>query len=76
MRWPTIYATELVTAASDMAAPDHPLADRCILHCDHGVQYTPNIPPRNMRETGRTQPAAVARTHGNMPVNRLMSAGR
>ncbi|WP_407929292.1 IS3 family transposase [Jiangella alkaliphila] len=32
--------TELVTDALDMAARNHDLADRCILHSDRGTQYT------------------------------------
>lgn len=32
--------TSLVTAALDMAARNHNLADGCIFHSDHGTQYT------------------------------------
>lgn len=32
--------TELVTDALDMAARNHDLADDCIMHSDHGTQYT------------------------------------
>ena len=32
--------TELVTDALDMAARNHQLADDCIMHSDHGTQYT------------------------------------
>src|SRR5918997_2999653 len=32
--------TELVTDALDMAARNHGLAEHCIMHSDHGTQYT------------------------------------
>ena len=32
--------TELVTDALDMAARNHTLAENCIMHSDHGTQYT------------------------------------
>jgi putative transposase len=32
--------TELVTDALDMAARNHTLAENCVMHSDHGTQYT------------------------------------
>jgi len=49
------FRTELVTAAIEMAAANHPLAPKCIFHSDRGSNYTSHEYARVLKKLDLTQ---------------------